>query len=1527
VFGQTDAAVVTACSWSAPENVSDSSLSSFLGDIGFDSSNHPHVVWAEDASGYSTVNYSKLVGGSWSAPSNISPDLPPGSRAVRPQMAIDEDDRVHVIYSTYGDADVYYTVWDGDSWTAPTTLTDDVELHMQYYPGYPDIAVDRDNNPHVVFCSWVRTSGTTITPCVFYTRWDGNLWTDPICLFFDSGESSLAIDTDGDIHVVGSGGSYINDRIPYCKWDGVSWSTPVEISGIGIHSYWPDVSADQTGNPYVVWTVGANDREHQEVYYNTSGDGGISWQIAAQISGTPGIGSFDPSVDIDATGRVHVVWVEQSGWTGQAALYYTNRTGHLWQPTERISEGIVGRIAASDDGSLHTAWSTATLDECSDVFYATSQANSPPSADAGADQAVIDIDESGQQQVHLDGSGSDDPDGDIVSWTWTEGGTQIAAGETPIVSLSVGEHTITLTVTDNEGAADTDTVLIEVRSQGTAPMLSATKTAEDLNGGTLQLEDDIEFTITITNSGSASQGDNGGNEFEDVLSTGLENLGYVMGTAFASSGTVEYKSSSDPWYRKIVWNGSIPAGGSITIRFTSPVNWGTEASNQGTVYYDSDGDGVNDASVVTDDPNLPGDHDSTVLAVSPNLSLTVVDPIPELVDPNNPPAYIADDIRSVSFSGRRVSGVAADGVAKLVLQLEIDPPTTGTVTLSIEDPDLETPSSQDGILFNMGGTESGTTITVPVNKVGSSAYALALYYSPEDFVRPETVVADETARERTIYIKADYRGTQTSFPIRITRPPVILIHGLWGSRIGWDEFRPLHCVENHITDDDDRFWIRVFDYETTNDESFDINSRRVFAQTSQAVRNYKRDEDVAAVQVDAVTHSMGGVLARAAYGLEVFWTNEPTFGEGYFHKVINIGTPHFGSPWAATIIGHAVGFFKSIFSHTLNIDPTSDALKDLAWGSSAIQHLTGTEGPLSHNIIGTCPEPISIPIDYFLAAINHSGSGENFEFFSQIFDGQENDLIVGADSQRGGFAVGASTISEFSPVIHSGNSWLEKISGNTVYETQHFSIAQKAIQLLNQPLRSNLFASLPAKSWSSSETAFAREAPCSTPAAQGGITVSSPQDGALFEVGETVTVTAQPTDGVILDMVFLGSSGFLLLDDATPFEFTFDLPEDCVGPRDISVLGVDTSGNTYLDEITINVVTSASLTNLGVDPQEIEHLRVGDSVILHVWGDFSDGQTIDLTEAPETCYSSDNNGAASVDTDGVVTGVGKGSGVITVTYGDQTVTANVNVEASNDRPIAEAGPDQTVALGHSVQLDGSGSNDPDTDPLTYAWEIVSNPGGSTTTLLNPDAVNPTFILDVAGQYIAKLTVDDGNGGTESDTVLVTAIEETPAVFRVEGSTGNVYSDAAFYGQAFLSGSADVAEWVPVSESVQPGDVLELDPDNPGQYRKSHGPCSDLVAGVVSTEPGFVLGSLPATEDSGLPAPDRALLALLGIVPVKVTNEGGPIQPGDLLVTSSTPGHAMRWEPGSGESCNFVVGKALETLTGKCGVISVLLMAH
>jgi len=64
------------------------------------------------------------------------------------------------------------------------------------------------------------------------------------------------------------------------------------------------------------------------------------------------------------------------------------------------------------------------------------------------------------------------------------------------------------------------------------------------------------------------------------------------------------------------------------------------------------------------------------------------------------------------------------------------------------------------------------------------------------------------------------------------------------------------------------------------------------------------------------------------------------------------------------------------------------------------------------------------------------------------------------------------------------------------------------------------------------------------------------------------------------------------------------------------------------------------------------------------------------------------------------------------------------------------------------------------------------------------------------------------------------------------------------------------------------------------------------------------------------------LAIAGIVPVKATTENGAIQPGDLLTTSSTPGHAMK---ATEAEAGTVLGKALGELAAGTGTINVLIM--
>ena len=89
-------------------------------------------------------------------------------------------------------------------------------------------------------------------------------------------------------------------------------------------------------------------------------------------------------------------------------------------------------------------------------------------------------------------------------------------------------------------------------------------------------------------------------------------------------------------------------------------------------------------------------------------------------------------------------------------------------------------------------------------------------------------------------------------------------------------------------------------------------------------------------------------------------------------------------------------------------------------------------------------------------------------------------------------------------------------------------------------------------------------------------------------------------------------------------------------------------------------------------------------------------------------------------------------------------------------PTADAGGYQTALAGGQVELDGSGSSDPDGDAITYHWSFVSFPDGSSPALSDPTDPMPTFTADRVGVYVIELSVDDGTYTSLRDTATVTA---------------------------------------------------------------------------------------------------------------------------------------------------------------------------
>ena len=230
----------------------------------------------------------------------------------------------------------------------------------------------------------------------------------------------------------------------------------------------------------------------------------------------------------------------------------------------------------------------------------------------------------------------------------------------------------------------------------------------------------------------------------------------------------------------------------------------------------------------------------------------------------------------------------------------------------------------------------------------------------------------------------------------------------------------------------------------------------------------------------------------------------------------------------------------------------------------------------------------------------------------------------------------------------------------------------------------------------------------------------------------------------------------------------------------------------------------------------------------------------------------------------------------------------------------------------------------------YAFSLV----GGAAVLVGDDAqAAPLIANNAVGQgafNVGNRTASSaaGSPGTRGLTVTILDNSDSDIIrgcaggldcsstyleFRVKGD-GSVQADGAY-----TSPAADYAEMIKVEGSaagLEPGDVLVVSATQDRAVAKSSSANDPSLAGVYSTEPGFIGGGSMEAMPGYIP------VAIMGIVPVKVTAANGPIHRGDLLTSSNIPGYAML---ATNPLFGAILGKAMGELLEGEGVILVLLL--
>lgn len=278
----------------------------------------------------------------------------------------------------------------------------------------------------------------------------------------------------------------------------------------------------------------------------------------------------------------------------------------------------------------------------------------------------------------------------------------------------------------------------------------------------------------------------------------------------------------------------------------------------------------------------------------------------------------------------------------------------------------------------------------------------------------------------------------------------------------------------------------------------------------------------------------------------------------------------------------------------------------------------------------------------------------------------------------------------------------------------------------------------------------------------------------------------------------------------------------------------------------------------------------------------------------------DGNFDSGVTVDYVYTEEGTFNVILTVADDDgATATTSIPITVNNSPPIAVAGPDQTIAEGSQASFDGSGSSDPNGDPLTYTWDF-----GDGSPVGNGVTVSHTY-LNGPATYSVTLTVTDSDGAVSTDTLQVTVNNVAPTANAGGDRTVDEGAPVTFDG----SGSTDPGNDI-TTYTWDFGDGSPVGNGVTVSYTYPNGPANYNLTLTVTDSAGAVDTDTVSITVNNLPPTARATADQTTVAVGQTVNFDGS--------SSTDPGNdplTYTWDFGDGTTGNGPVVSYSWTISG------------